>query len=282
MNLKDRLVRTARGIAAAIKEPPYFAPGHYYSSTTSPEDRERAVSWRDVAPVGIDLREDEQVLLAHDIGLTSSPWVTRLGRRYNPDNNMYGFGDAATLSCMIRHFKPNRVIEVGSGWSTAVILDTAEMYLPNLRVTCVEPYTERLDSVLFDGDDVNIIAKPVQDVPVTWFADLEAGDILFIDSTHVLKSGSDVVWLYLHVLPTLAPGVIVHIHDVHWPFEYPEDWIREGRDWTELYLLRAFLTHNTSWEILLMTHWLWTQREALVPVSLRSEPTGSLWMRKTG
>lgn len=196
---------------------------------------------------------------------------------------MYGRGDASVLHAMLRHYEPKRIVEVGSGYSTAVMLDVAERHLPHLEVTCIEPYPERLFSIMTMGRGdrrVKLAKRPVQEVPMSEFARLEAGDFLFIDSTHVAKAGSDVVWLYLHVLPTLAPGVIVHVHDVHWPFEYPERWLREGRDWTEVYLLRAFLTHNADWRVLLMTSWLWTQRPELVPDELRGEPTGSLWMQR--
>ena len=166
--------------------------------------------------------------------------------RWQPANGMYGQADAAVLHAMLRRQRPRHLLEVGSGYSTAVALDVVARHLPDLQITCVEPNAERLRSRLRPGDDVVMIEAPAQEVPLETFALLDAGDILFIDSTHVLKSGSDVAWLYLHVLPTLAPGVIVHVHDIHWPFEYPERWIREGRDWTEVYLLRAFLTHIES------------------------------------
>ena len=94
--------------------------------------------------------------------------------------------------------------------------------------------------------------------------------------------GSDVHYEILEVLPRLQRGVLVHFHDIHWPFEYPEKWLREGRDWTEVYLLRAFLTGNTAWQVLLFTSWLWSQRPDAVPAELRGLPTGAFWMRRTG
>jgi len=110
---------------------------------------------------------------------------------------------------------------------------------------------------------------------------LEPGDFFFIDSTHVVKAGSDVVWLYLHVLPLLPPGAIVHIHDVFWPFEYLDDWLREGREWTEIYLLHAFLMYNADWEILLFGSWLWHEHPELVPADLAASQPGSIWLRRT-
>jgi len=158
--------------------------------------------------------------------------------------------------------------------------DVSGRHLPDLRITCVEPNADRLRSRLRSQDDISLVEAPVQEVAVERFQELGAGDVLLIDSTHVAKPGSDVIWLYLHVLPTLAPGVLVHVHDIHWPFEYPEKWLLEGRDWNEVYLLRAFLTHNTAWQVRLMTSWLWAHRPELLPEQLRNEATGSFWMER--
>lgn len=280
--IKSYIARASRGAAASLRRPPYSAPGHYYSPATSWDDRMRAITWAPGDPAGVDMRGEEQIALAHKIGLTDNLPIIRLGPRYRANNGMYDYGDAAALFCMLRHFKPKRMIEVGSGFSTAATLDTADQHMPDLQLTCIEPNPERLRARLLPKDDVEIIEKPVQDVPLSRFGELEAGDVLFIDSTHVVKSGSDVVWLYLHVLPTLAPGVLVHVHDVHWPFEYPRQWIIEGRDWNEQYLLAAFLTHNDAWEIMLMTGWLWAHPQSPIPFSIRREPNGSLWMRRAG
>ncbi|MBF9128296.1 class I SAM-dependent methyltransferase [Plantactinospora sp. S1510] len=272
------VIRRARGISAALSVPPYVKPGHYYSPATAPADRATAIRWRDLAPVGVDLREAEQLRLADEL----APLLLDLPTdRWQDRNGMYGRADAAVLHAMLRHHRPARLIEVGSGYSTAVALDVAERFLPELRITCVEPHPARLQSRLRPGDEVELIQRPVQDVDRATFATLRSGDILLIDSTHVVKAGSDVVWLFLHVLPTLRPGVIVHIHDIHWPFEYPERWLREGRDWTEVYLLRAFLTDNTAWRVLLFTSWLWACRPQAVPAELRGLPTGAFWMRRT-
>jgi hypothetical protein len=147
-------------------------------------------------------------------------------------------------------------------------------------VTCIEPNPDRLLGLLQQSDLVEVIAAPVQNVPLATFTSLESGDVLFIDSTHVAKAGSDVVWLFLHVLPRLASGVMVHVHDVFWPFEYPSEWLREGRDWNEDYLLNAFLCHNDAWRIELFSSWLWQHRPELVPLDLRAQKPGSFWLRR--
>ncbi|MBE1487362.1 class I SAM-dependent methyltransferase [Plantactinospora soyae] len=273
------VMRRARGISAVLSVPPYVKPGHFYSPATAPADRATAIRWRDLPPVGVDLREAEQLRLAGEL----APQLLELPvDRWQDQNGMYGRSDAAVLHAMLRHYRPSRLVEVGSGYSTAVALDVAERFLPELRITCVEPHPARLQSRLRPGDEVELIPRPVQEVDRATFATLRSGDILLIDSTHVVKAGSDVVWLFLHVLPTLRPGVIVHIHDIHWPFEYPERWLREGRDWTEVYLLRAFLTDNAAWQVLLFTSWLWSRHPEAVPAELRGIPTGAFWMRRTG
>ena len=267
-----RALRTARAIAASVRRPPYVAPGHFYSPATSTADRDRAVQWRSRPPVGLDLREAHQAQLMREL----SPLMTDLPEdRWQP-NGMFDRSDASVLHAMLRHHQPKRLVEIGSGYSTAVALDVVARHLPELDITCVEPNPQRLRSRLRPGDRVTIIDEPVQEAPLEIFRSLAPGDVLFIDSTHVLKPGSDVAWLYLHILPSLPPGIIVHVHDVHWPFEYPESWIREGRDWTETYLLRAFLTHNDAWRIHLMTSWVWAEHPDLVPHLLRGQPTGSL------
>lgn len=118
--------------------------------------------------------------------------------------------------------------------------------------------------------------------PLSLDEEPDPGDLLFIDSSHVAKAGSDVCWLLLHVLPRLKPGAVVHLHDIFWPFEYPAAWLREHRDWTEDYLLNAFLPGNTSWEILWFSSWIWRCHSEVVPEHLRAADPGSIWLRKRG
>lgn len=116
----------------------------------------------------------------------------------------------------------------------------------------IEPQAERVRSLLGErAGDMRIINAPVQRVPVDVFEQLEAGDLLFIDSTHILRTGSDVCYELFEIFPRLASGVTVHLHDIFWPFEYPDAWILDdNRSWNEAYAVRAFLTDNDCWEIL--------------------------------
>jgi hypothetical protein len=277
-----RAHQTAQAVAAALKAPPYAPPGHYYSPLTSRGDIRRALSWHD-AP-GVALNQAAQLAMA------ASAWPVLAspppGPRYREDEGsvMFAAADAAVYRVMLGALRPSRIIEAGSGFSTAVALDEAggNPCLAGLEMTCIEPHPARLRSLLRPGDAVTVVEQPVQDVPLETFEKLGAGDILFIDSSHVAKAGSDVTWLLLHVLPRLAAGVAVHVHDIFWPFTYPARWLAERRDWNEGYFLHAFLSGNHSWEILLFASWLWQEHPEAVPPRLASGQPGSLWLRKTG
>jgi predicted O-methyltransferase YrrM len=279
-SLIRRTVSTARAVQAVVARPPFVPPGHYYSPLTSDADARRSLDWND-AP-GVDLREASQLALADRLRpLLSQPLS---GPRYVPANDMFGAADAAVFRAMLAHLRPARLLEVGSGYSTALALDEADASpgLSGLEITCVEPFPERLLALLTaaDADRVALLRQPVQEVALAAYEKLGPRDVLFIDSTHVLKAGSDVAWLFLHVLPRLAPGVIVHVHDVFWPFGYPPAWLRQRRDWTEAYLLHAFLIGNAAWEILLFPSWLWRCHPELVPEHLAGGEPGSIWLRK--
>jgi hypothetical protein len=206
-------------------------------------------------------------------------------RRYHHENGWYPYGDATWLYCMIRHRRPRRIIEVGSGFSSCVILDTNERFLDNsMTCTFIEPNPERLLSSIHPGDraSIDLIQKPLQSIPIAYFGELQKGDILFIDSTHVSKIGSDVNYLFFDVLPSLDSGVAIHIHDVPYPFQYSKDWVYEGRAWNENYLLRAFLQYNSAFRILLFSTLLSRFHADLiqkkVPLALNSG--ASIWIEK--
>lgn len=279
-SLIRRAVSTARTVRAVVARPPYVPPGHFYSPLTADADRSRALGW--TAAPGVDMAEDGQLALAAELApkLAEPP----PGPRYVAANNMYGPADAAVYRAMLAHLRPARLIEVSSGYSTALALDEAEVNreVAALEITCIEPFADRLLGILSESDcrRLTLLRKPVQDVDPATYDRLRAGDVLFVDSTHVVKAGSDVVWIFLHVLPRLAPGVVVHVHDVFWPFEYPAHWLEQRRDWTEAYLVHAFLAGNASWEILFFSSWFWRCHPELVPPRLARAEPGSIWLRK--
>ncbi len=208
------------------------------------------------------------------------------GLRYHFENSLFGYGDALVLHCILRWYRPQRLIEVGSGFSSAVILDTNERFLSgSLSCTFIDPFPNRLRGLLRQGDDRRhrIIVQPVQGVPLEVFDELDDGDVLFIDSTHVSKVGSDVNRLLFDILPRLKPGVLVHFHDIFYPFEYPREWIYRGRAWNENYLLRAFLMFNSDFYILLFNSYLAKFHAAEVAACMplwAEKPGGSLWLRR--
>jgi predicted O-methyltransferase YrrM len=205
-------------------------------------------------------------------------------QRYHA-TQMYAASDAAVYQSMLRRYRPNRVLEVGSGFSTAVALDTIDNHHLPTRMTCIEPHPDRLQSLVRPDDTIELLELPVQDAPPSVFSALESGDFLFIDSTHVAKAGSDVVWLFLHVLPTLASGVIVHVHDIFWPLEYHPTWLSARQDWNEIYLVHAFLSGNRDWRILLFNDLVWLRHPDLIQQfapSMKREHPGGLWLQKHG
>jgi predicted O-methyltransferase YrrM len=207
--------------------------------------------------------------------------------RYYYNNPVFCRADASVLRAMLIINKPKNIIEIGSGFSSAVMLDTIdEQKLDVDSVTFIDPYPDRLKSLLTHQTDISvtILDKPVQDVDVLQFKCLRNGDFLFIDSSHVLKTQSDVCYELFDVLPSLHPGVIIHFHDIFHPFEYPADWIINRRySWNELYALRAFLMHNKDYEIIFFNNYFF--RTFFDPPCdsmgfYKETPGGSIWLRK--
>jgi predicted O-methyltransferase YrrM len=207
--------------------------------------------------------------------------------RYFSENDWFGLGDAAVYFALIRLFKPKRIIEIGSGFSSAVALDTSDQFLNgSIDFTFIDPYPDRLRLLLgaHAKSKLKVLTQTVQTIPLEAFAALDSGDILFIDSTHILKTGSDVSFELFSVLPSLKPGVIIHFHDTFWPFEYPKEWvIDDNRSWNELYALRAFLMNNSDYEILFFNHYFAKVHHEKVLSefpNLAGGLGGGLWLRK--
>lgn len=271
---------------------PDCAPGHWASPIPAVDDiRRRAgeIYRADSKEVpAVDLNEAGQLsLLDRLLGeLAGNPLVARQpGLRYQASNDWFPLPDAAVLYALLQFERPRRVIEVGSGHSSAVMLDADQHALGGqLEFTFIEPFPERLDGLLRAEDRrrVTILRQPVQEVGLEVFASLAAHDMLFIDSSHVSKIGSDVNHLVFRVLPALAPGVVVHFHDVYFPFEYPPEWLEMGRYWNEAYLLRAFLEYNGAFEMLWFGSYMQAFFADRLPEALRRPRAASLWLRKRG
>jgi len=294
--LLRRLWRRRFAMRSANRFLQFAPPGHFYSpipDVTYVQQHSSRLFDRQLQHVsGIAIHADAQRALIERFARFYEEMPFRAekshGLRYHFDNEYFSYGDAISLYSMLRCFQPRRVVEVGSGYSSAVMLDTNDRFLSrSIKFTFIDPNPERLQSLLDDRDQGNheVIAADVQNVPLERFQSLEANDVLLIDSSHVIKIGSDVVYLLSVVLPSLNRGVFVHVHDIFWPFEYPEEWILDGRAWNEAYALKAFLQFNSSFEILLFNSYLSIHHkdvlERHLPLFLRN-PGGSIWLRKTG
>jgi predicted O-methyltransferase YrrM len=284
----SKAARIICNAAVGIRERLYSPPGHFFSPLPGVEDSARAKAWAKVVDglPGVDLGEEAQLQLFTAIGARLAD-LPRDGRYIDgPPNRMYPTADATVYSALIRAVNPARIVEVGSGYSSAVALDTADRWQLPIQFTFIEPYPERLLGLLSNADRerVELRHEVVQDSPSEVFAELAPGDILFIDSSHVAKAGSDVTWLMTRVLPALRAGVWVHVHDIFWPFEYPEAWLDERRGWNEAYFLHAFLVNNSAFRIILFNDWIWQTHgdlvERFLPGTDAGRP-GGLWLEKT-
>jgi predicted O-methyltransferase YrrM len=270
----------------------YVPPGHFHSPIPSLEDIESSARRHkspDQVP-GVELNEADQLVLLGELTkfYPTMPFRDEAtpGFRYRFDNPSYSYADGILLHTMLRYLRPRRVVEVGSGYTSALTLDTNEHFLGN-QVSCsfIEPHPNLLLSLITEKDlqSVRVIRSRLQDVDLRLFDELEAGDILFIDSTHVSKVDSDVNCLFFDVLPRLKPGTLIHLHDVFPSFEYPLDWLRHGRAWNEQYVLRAFLQFNASFRIRLFgSHMIdrypdWFRTH--MPLCLKN-PGGAFWMQR--
>jgi hypothetical protein len=198
------------------------------------------------------------------------------------NNHLFDGTDALVAYCMVRHFQPQLIIEVGSGFSS-LLLGQAVTKDNNGGLICIEPFPQEFLKHGFRGLH-SLIEKKVQDMDLDFFSQLGPGDVLFIDSSHTVKIGGDVNYLFLEVLPRLKPGVIVHVHDIFFPFDYRRDWVKEElRFWTEQYLLQAFLAFNSEFEVLIANSYLsycyGKDLKATFP-SLPALGGGSFWMRR--
>ncbi|MFC1719773.1 class I SAM-dependent methyltransferase [Pseudomonadota bacterium] len=272
----------------------FVPPGHFYSPIPDLDELHRVngefIDSRSTETPGVELNDQEQLeLLRRFAGFyPEMPFQAEKqeGLRYYYENPAYSYSDAILLHCMIRHLEPKRIIEVGSGFSSCMILDTNDLFFDgSIATTFIEPYPELLQSLLRDSDQgkVKTIPSRLQDVDLTEFDALAENDILFIDSTHVSKINSDVNRIFFEILPRLSPGVHVHFHDIFFPFEYPGEWLLEGRAWNEAYMLRAFLQFNNAFRPVLMNTFMSRFHESFfrenMPLCLKNTG-GSIWLRR--
>jgi hypothetical protein len=278
--------RAARHALFLVQERPelsdawgyHIRPIHYYEPlpdfrTITPEQTQRRREFP-----AIELRWDEQLRLLSEL----EPYARELPES-DLSNDYFSGLDAVIYYSLIRHLKPRRIIEIGGGYSTR-LAGRALAANQSGRLTCIEPYPEaRLNGSTLG---VHLVTKRVEELDVSFFSSLEADDILFIDSSHTVKFGSDVCYEFLELLPTLKPGVWVHVHDIFFPHDYPAEWLLKRRlALNEQYLLEAFLSFNREFEIALANYWLHLDHlhvvQTLWPKAVSSSTgSSSFWMRR--
>lgn len=233
-------------------------PRHFYSSIPDVRQLRGDDSWRRASDMpgvrGTDLEEQLSSLrswftedVRHELGDVD------VHQRAIEANGAVGFGPAESqmLYAFVASRRPRRVVQVGAGVSTAVVLEAAARHGTGTRVTCVDPYPTDYLGDLASRDSIELVESPAQSVDLEVFTSLEKGDLLFIDSTHTVKPGSEVNRIVLEVLPRLAEGVVVHFHDISFPYDYQRDVLdRSLFFWTESTLLHAFLVNNRRARIL--------------------------------
>ena len=224
----------------------------------------------------IDFRWEDQLALLNHL----AAYHDEIGSLdFNFDNGYFSGFDAAVYYSLIRHLKPQRIIELGGGFSTQ-LANQALVANGNGNLICIEPYPERLNGA---GPSVELIQKRVEEIDVDFFSRLTTNDILFIDSSHSVKFGSDVCYEFLEILPRLAPAVWVHVHDIFFPHDYPAEWLIERRmALNEQYLLEAFLSFNNQFQVTLANYWLCLDHGKEAARLSFNTGASSLWMRRVG
>jgi len=235
--------------------------GHYYEPTYSESDLPADTSVERPLP-GLDLNESAQLdLISRFVfadELKTIPLEKPSEDQFGYRNPMYGFGDAEVYYSMIRLKKPKRIIEIGSGQSTlmaGLAVKANQQDDPDYvcERICIEPY----EMAWLESTGVSVIRQRVETVDLAIFATLQADDILFVDSSHVIRPWGDVLREFQEIIPGLNPGVMVHVHDIFTPRDYPESWLRDRRRlWNEQYLLESFLAFNSRFEIICALNWL--------------------------
>ena len=264
-----RVARTGVGWNTCLRHGFLPLPLHYYQPIFDPDRLPEAVWTRRHELPGIDFDPAGQLAFLRELHPFSGEcdWpehpVPGRGTHYYSTNDSFGYSSACLLHSIVRLTRPRKVIEVGGGMSTLLLLDAMAANdragADDSTLLTIDPHPSPLFADL-DHDRHTLAVAPVETLSPLEFESLGEGDLLFVDSSHVVRTGGDVNFLYLDVLPRLARGVVVHIHDVQLPYEYPDTFTRRSigawHFWTEQYLLQAFLALNPHYRILLGGHFI--------------------------
>jgi methyltransferase family protein len=236
-----------------------LGPNHFYWPVPNVSELEQQRWPAGLLDAPVDLHFPAQLDFLHEMAAKYAPeWnfperaISDLGYHYN--NGFFESVDAEIAYSVVRCFKPSRIIEVGGGYSTRLLTQALRT---NFKQNGVRAELTTIDPGLPSSRDpdasvsTQVIPRPVQEIDLDLFLSLEEGDVLFLDSSHVARVGSDVVYEYLEILPRLRKGVLIHAHDIFLPHDYPLPWVVENLSfWNEQYLLLAFLSFNSAFEVL--------------------------------
>jgi predicted O-methyltransferase YrrM len=279
----------------------HLTPNHFYSPVPDTRRLPDTLWQKESELPGIDMRDEEQLAFLHEVVERFGDELNGLPRNqadaaaggYFVDNGAFESVDGELYYAMIRANRPAQVLEIGAGWSTLLALQALRANRAEGaegRLLTVEPYPYEFvrAAVGSEPEAAELRDVPVQDLPLTVFEALGPGDILFIDSSHVLRIGSDVQYEFLEILPRLRAGVLVHVHDVFLPGEYPRDWVLgpEHRFWNEQYLLQAYLADNSRSTVVWGSSWMHRRHpeeleNAFASYDRRSRFPGSFWFRRS-
>jgi hypothetical protein len=260
----------------------YYEPQFDFSHCDAPLSMDRTLP-------GIDWNAESQLAVLAGFTFADELADTPLDKpdrlEFYMNNSAFVPGDAEIWYHWIRKNKPSRIIEIGSGNSTLMarkaIRKNRELQSTyQCEHICVEPY----EMPWLENSGVSLIRSRVEDVDLAFFNQLEANDVLFIDSSHVIRPTGDVVFEYLQILPTLREGVVVHIHDIFSPRNYPQHWVKdEVRLWNEQYLLETILSYSASWKVILAMNYLYhhhhAELSAVTPFLRNDKEPSSLYIQ---
>lgn len=273
-----------------------FPRGHFYSPIADPSDglvqeTARAFERRGELPVPPFIDADAMRRVFEKLSVQAArldfPLRHTPPKRYFRDNISFGSGDALILGGIMLERRPKRIIEIGSGRSSHVMMDVNDQFFDGaITLDFIEPHPATFLENLGPEDPYRqrLHQQRSQEVPVEFYASLEPGDILFIDSSHVLKTASDVEDQWRRIIPALRPGVLIHIHDMMDGFEYPPEWVvTENRSWNELYLVRHVLAYSSQFRVLFFNDFFFHRNRDLTGRLMpQAQENGgaSLWMEK--
>jgi len=233
-----------------------FPPGHFYSviPNITKDYNNNTTKF-----LNLDFNDENHKFILNEINNYLVNFDTEFGHanvterqnefKYTLLNGAFEWMDARLLYYFLQKNKPKKIIEIGSGNSTLLTYNTKQLFNLDVDIICIEPYPSNYLQKLHDTGKITLIKNNLEHVDLKIFTTLTENDILFIDSSHVLKLDSDVMYYFTKIFPILNKNVLIHIHDIFFPYDYPLQWLKEGRFWNEQYFLYTFLQYNTKFSI---------------------------------